>query len=464
MRIFLLRLVFVLFVLIVSPAHANTSSNAEEATLRFTGMVELIKKGSWRNNTSPTQKEATDQINYQIQFLFGPMELGQQLGTLRAAPKESYSTKIKSISKKAGATDTWTIQYDYQGIIVVEKSPINRYDVFLPNNPDTIYDASKIGIAPNPKGKVISPCVDPMFPTRTEFWYFWSPAPAYKDCKLKVTDHYQRITGTLERHPPRYKTTYPDYTRLVDKGVVDIHMIFGKDDYHHGRDPYRSKDDSAKNYVTVRNEIASLGFTIRTWTMDEIKKIVPVDNVNEAPFVEEATKTYSNGKTSIRVRLFYGQTEIEVKGHRGFHYFLRDGVKNAAILIYDGHSGLGKASNLDEIEADQGSRFRFEFNKSKYQIFFFNSCSSFAYYNAQYFRRKRAKDDDGSHKGLHNLDMISNGLSTDWKPVPDLALVRAMDLYAEKNIWTSYQDLAKDFDTGNLNMIEGDEDNPRIPR
>ena len=59
--------------------------------------------------------------------------------------------------------------------------------------------------------------------------------------------------------------------------------------------------------------------------------------------------------------------------------------------------------------------------------------------------------------------MIANGLSTDWLVKPDLTLVWAVYDYLDRGTWTTFQDLAKELDTGNLNIILGDENGPQHP-
>lgn len=58
-------------------------------------------------------------------------------------------------------------------------------------------------------------------------------------------------------------------------------------------------------------------------------------------------------------------------------------------MIYNGHSGLGGHLDLKAIADLQG--FRIAPNKNRYQIYFFNSCTSYTYDNTTYFNRKRTR-------------------------------------------------------------------------
>ena len=434
-----------------APAFAGKRSS--EAIMTFSHRVEMhsLKK--------PTKAQAEKQIKDQLDHLFGPMENAEfeDRKHYKAAPKEDHTAKIKSIQLKAGSKNLYEITYDYSGTIVVESGPRDYYEILLPINPDTIYRDAKDGGPENP-------CVDPHYQTKEDFWYFWSPKPKYPNCKLEEGKHYHSITARIERIKPEAKTTYPEYHRLFEgTDTFDIHMLFGKDEAVHGKFPDTSKDVGARNYVAVREELAKLGFEIRDWDLSEIRKIHTVDDERHAPFVQELTKEYPGKSKKIRIRMFYGQTEIWQKNHRPFHFFFRDAIENSTILIYDGHSGLGSHLDLEEIRKKRGGNFKFEFQKNKYQIFFFNSCSSYTYYNTLYFQRKRTSARGVDPKGTLNLDILVNGLSTDYERESDLAMIRAIDLWLEKGHWTSYQRLARRIDTDNLFTVAGDEDNPTKP-
>jgi hypothetical protein len=134
-------------------------------------------------------------------------------------------------------------------------------------------------------------------------------------------------------------------------------------------------------------------------------------------------------------------------------------------MIYDGHSGLGGHLDLEEIAKARNWK-KIELNRNKYQIYFFNSCTSYTYYNALFFQKKvrkgRSKVDP---KGTKNLDVLANGLSTEFDVMHDtsMRLIRAIHHYARANTWTTYQRLAEDIDSDNLFTVNGDEDNPTEP-
>ncbi len=187
-----------------------------------------------------------------------------------------------------------------------------------------------------------------------------------------------------------------------------------------------------------------------------LRKWIPED---DSSFTLESLEK-SAGDQTLVVNLFFGESGIDQKS-QAFHYAFRQGIKDAAILIYDGHSGLG--GHLDLTEIAELRDFKFEFPKDKYQIFFFNSCTSYTYYNARFLQRKVKRG--RNQQATKNLDLMVNGLATyfDDEQIGNLALIRAVDRWAKSGVWTSYQTLAKRIDTENLFAVVGDEDNPNRP-
>lgn len=418
---------------------AFVSKHATEATLTFSHKVEMI------TNRRPTKAEARDQIEKQVLHLFGPMERAASM----AAPKEDH--QISNVQISLPSPGLAEISYDYEGTIVVEKGPRTNYDVILPNNPDLIYQAAMVGN--------YNPCTDDHYQGEGDFWYFWSPAPAYKKCRLKEGVDYQVVRGRIERINPETKSTYPEYGRLVQNGEIRVDAFFGLDDPAHSHDPARSKDAGAESYRALRKSLKEMGFAFSPWTPEKIRKIAPVSAL--LPHVEEGTKTA--GEVTMRVRLFFGETAMDEES-TPFHYFFRDGLGHASVLIYDGHSGLGGHLDLEEIA--RINNFRITLPKEQYQIFFFNSCTSYTYYNTLYFQKKRGSTKRRvDPKGTKNLDILANGLETafDLEASANLGLITAIHDWAERGKWKSYQKLAKEIDDDNLFTVNGDEDNPTKP-
>lgn len=406
-------------------------SNSTEALLTFTGTVQYI------SDKKPMEKTLRKVIEAQVEHTIGPMSYAEYT----AVPKGDHVISDIKIASKKG--NVMNVTYKYEGNIVVENGPKTTYDIVLPVNPDTIYEAAMVG--------EYNPCTDDHYQSEGDFWYFWNPENP--GCKLKAGKDYLIVKGKIQRYE-NTALSYPEYHNLVDEnGNITVHVLFGMDEPENERNPLKSKDINADNYRAIRTYLLSRGYMPKIWTQKEIKSIAKT--YEELPFVE----TLQKGK--IIYRFFFGPSGIG-EDSTAFHWFYKDAIENASVMIYGGHSGLGGHLDLDSIEANLGETIKF--NTKRYQIFFFDSCTSYKYYNQMYFERKvTAKDPNGTKK----LDVFTNGLSTYFHVMPDsnkaigIALEKALG-YAQSGAgFVSYQTLAKQIDSDNLFGVNGDEDNEK---
>ena len=206
------------------------------------------------------------------------------------------------------------------------------------------------------------------------------------------------------------------------------------DNESENKNPFQSSDISADIYLEINRQLMQMGFSKST--------------VNSSVFTEILQKNTPRGTIKINMYFlptsFYGGTE--------FQKLYKKALEEGSVVIYDGHSGLGEYLNIDKIE--KKNNFKINFPTQKYQIYFFNSCSSYPYYNATYFDRKL---------GTKNLDIITNGLATLFIAIEPstMPLLKAIDQYMQTGIKTSYQSIISKSDSENLIGINGDEDNAR---
>jgi len=425
-----------LFLFASSSAFSFSSRTATEATLRFQHFAET--------KSNPSKKEAIELVNRQVLHLFGSMERSEPAGV----PKEDH--KIDVLRTETIDRDTYRVHYSYEGTILAERGPRKYFPITLPRNPDLIFSQSFVGRK--------NLCTDPHYQEEGDFWYFWSAAPYYSKCPLQEGVHIDTLNASLDRLKNE-RTTYPEYDRLTDKeGNIDIHVYFGMDDPTKGKDPSRSADINAFSYRNLKNALGERGFVFEKWKSSN--PVVPSSYWYDVTVEEASLKIRSH---TFRIRLFFGPSGIDEKS-AAFHYLFRDSLKNASLMIYDGHSGLGGHLDLKAIARIRG--FRLSPNPNKYQIYFFNSCTSYTYYNTLYLQRKRS---GGSSlldaKGTKNLDILANGLSTYFNndQHQNIRLIDALLLFSKSSKKTSYQRLAQRMEYDNLFVVIGDEDNPRSP-
>ncbi len=408
-------------------------SNSTEAMLEFNHRVMA------NTRTAPSLEAAEEQIEEQVVHMFGPMGEARY----KAVPKGEHKISKIKVAKVAGGFE---ISYAYKGVIVLENGPTTEYQFVLPVNPDTIYEAGFTGRT--------NPCTDHHYQSEGDFWYFWNPANY--GCRLKEGEHYDVVKGKITRFK-NTETTYPEYSRLADdKGEIKISLLMGMDETTKGRDPNTSTDENAKNFRDIKKSLIQRGYKNSLMPREEVAKIS--GRVRTAPYVENFVKIVKrNGKPyQILVQVFFGPSGID-EDSTAFHGFFRDALKNSSIMMYDGHSGLGGHLDLGSLEESYGVKF--QPNKSRYQIYFFNSCTSYTYYNTMYFGRKKSATDK---KGTKNLDIMTNGLATYFSVMHDtnLAVVKAVEAWASGQASVSYQAIAKAIDSDNLFGVNGDEDNP----
>ena len=417
-----------------------TSSDASEATLQMDVTLQIS------SSLKPNEKQINEKIESQLNHMFGPLA---EYSATKAVPKGEH--KVSNVHVTLLAHGTYQVTYSYEGTLLVKQNRTHqptgeKLEILLPLNPDTMFKAGIVGRA--------NPCTDSTHTDEGDFWYFWSPSRP--GCKLVENVHYIKVQGSLVRHP-NVEQSFPEYERLVDSsGNITVSILMGLDNPDsNSMNPNNSRDINAPNFRAIKQGLLQAQYQAREWSKEEINHIAPGVRGKELPYVEEFTKKLA--KANIVVRMFFGPTGIDEKS-KAFHYFFKDAIENASIMIYGGHSGLGGHLDLPSIEETQN--FTMQPNQSRYQIYFFNSCSSYTYYNSMFFGRKQTSVDP---RGTKNLDIMTNGLATYFHVIgpTNLAVVQAVELWAAGTARASYQTIAKKIDSNNLFGINGDEDNPK---
>lgn len=409
-------------------------SDSSEVTLSFNHFVEISAK------KAPAKSKAETVIEEQLQHMFGTMAAHQY----KAVPRGDHEVEISSIERKDA--NTYVAKYSYSGTAVLQNGAGKTYEVILPNNPSKIYEISTVGDH--------NPCTDEHYNSEGDFWYFWNPDQP--GCRLKLDRDYTKVLAKVTRKT-NSQQTYPEYERLVDSnGTVKISLLMGMDEPENGKDPNKSSDTNADNFRQIKEALIRIGYKNEKASSEELSAILPEGT---KAYVENFTKEITKDGRKIRllVQIFFGPSGIDEES-TAFHYMLKDALENSSIMIYDGHSGLGGHLDLASIEETEG--FKIKPNKNRYQIYFFNSCSSYSYYNTMFFERKKTAKDP---KGTKNLDILTNGLATYFYVMHDtnLSLIKSVELWASGRNLVSYQTLAKQIDSGNLFGVNGDEDNPK---
>jgi hypothetical protein len=397
---FLLKTLIIFFIFTFK-AQAYYGRHSKEATLSFSHKVEFFRQAKLnlrKIKTNPfLHRAATKIIKNQIEHLMGyfQSEFFYENFGFKGTLGEEYDFEFTQL-KKGKKRNQWFLSYDFKGIAAVEKEIFGRkknlkVSLRLPLNPKTIY---KRGVK---KGKNL--CTDDHYNSESDFFYFWDPNK--KGCPLKNDfKNVPKIKASLTTHK-NTRWSYPEYDKLYgDNGNgqdLEIYVFFGYIDELKNPFKAKTKDDSFLAYQKVKSALIRRGLELIE--NESHFRLYPHEEgfFKGANFFSYFRKKVSfRGKTlHLKIKLFLTDTGIDSEDDT-FHYYYKKALNEADIIEYEGHSGLGANLSLDQLEIDR-------IDNKKYQLLFFNACSTYKYFNQEYLNAKG---------GPENLDIILSGLPT----------------------------------------------------
>lgn len=359
-------------------------------------------------------------------------------------------------------------------------------------------------------------CTDLHYQNVGDFWYFWNPRQKNEDSNLSEPKSCPIPQKSLRRIQalvsPQDNTglgnaTYPDYFRLYGEQNprkmkrVYAHVLIGIDQSFKRDDEgafgfYKLYDlltHSGHSFLETEDEIACRDQRIESGNRDELcrftaaeiklfserdgirtlqfedlykseKVMDPVATIKDL-FGEDVPKTSPPNRRFLRYIDPQGQFEFLVRmqlfnpdSRKTLSERAKIGFKESDLLIYDGHSGLGWYFDMESL-FKQGVILP----KDKSQIYFFNGCSTFAYYNRDYFREKASSNDPD---GKLFLDNITNAIGAPFLigPGMDAVLIKHLASGAKPS-WIRILDDMTGLspEDSALTHVNGDEKNPRMP-
>lgn len=330
-------------------------------------------------------------------------------------------TKVKIVD-----ATTAELTYAYDGEVVLDRSELETFTLYLPENYEAI---EKLG-----EDEIAACSFQPGFVSNEDLLsFYWFPFA--KNCEIP----HQTLTATLTPAPA--KVTYPDYPRLVKDGVITVALLVGKMEENSNHNPYRG-DESAIEYKEVIKRLKKLGF-IRTNT------VVPEDLDHSYEETFEATL----GEIKMVVNLVYGNsvyaTEDQMEGVRDFYRHYLKLAKSSSFVVYSGHAGfLLTPGSLGFHE-----KYPLVLDQDRYQIFVMNGCQTTVYAHPMF-----------SVKGTQNLDLFVNSRETIINSKASTAILDAIAVWAKYGTWTSYPKLVGQMDAVDAMLgVVGEQDNPLAP-
>lgn len=387
-----------------------------------------------KSNGVPSSETIANDVKVKVKYILGYMRRSSNPAAIY--PKYTVSTlKIEDTGSKYRVHYQISAKGSFQ-------TGTTSYTFLIPISHSTIYERSEGKCTVADESKIDA----------SIFWYHWFPQLA--GCPLVENVDYISYVAQLNLINNTI-ITYPEYERLFQNGSLNMTTFFGVANYEATNwDPNTSSDIAAKDYLHQRQILVeTYGMQSRVWSENEVRQYYNPSSESPVPYIEDLTRVTRNGR--VNVRLFFGNTGLE-HDSKAFHIFLRPALMNQQIIIYNGHSGIGKNLNLASIESNRGVPFSLS---SNYQIYFLGSCAPYAYYTDMFFKRKISTSDP---LGTKNLDLITFANESNFGNHYDDRLIQAVMNYSINNIKTTYQNIIGQ-DTRFGFGVNGDEDNPTQP-
>ena len=447
--------------LISTPGLAYYSPHSTEAILHLDAPLEvqlervrnIPSAEALSSPTHPHRKQILDLIEGQLLHLVGLFQsdyFEREVG-VKGVLGERRSVRITGVEAGAsGEPGRFLIHYHADIKVLFDSrvfereansERVSRFEVLLPLAPDRNYAEGVVGSQ--------NRCTDPDFNGIEDFWYFWNPEQ--EGCPLKGDrQKVVQVFGQLERLK-NTQLSYPHYDDLYGANqngkTFEASVFFGYITDVAG-EVRRAKRDSA--YASMRfleADLKSRGFE-RIAARDAFRRYRDGSFHSGQNF--ERLYELSSGRRGlqgkrVRVKILVADTSIEAKDTT-FHAELLHALRLSDIVLFDGHSGLGATLSLSRLP-------KFRLHPAKSQVFFFNACSSYPFFNDAFFRRKG---------GAKNLEILLAGLPT-WAPTSGPNAVTFLANFLEGKR-TSYQQLLGQIEASNGELgssllgVSGDEE------
>lgn len=388
---------------------------------------------------SDAGKQALTEAEAQTAFIYSALTTHPRWEKNQGAPHNRPVIKPLAVSRSK-TPGKGILHYRYQDLVVFKNKIIEaggERDVtfILPKQPSAIFAA---GI---PKNGNINRCTDPHYNTEDDNWYFWNPYQDKCPYKDNLREYTVGVTAHLKALPSKERT-YPEYDMLYQDKKIYMTYIFGINE------DFAKRDIGRKSYEdAIKLLVKELNFKV-------------TDNSHQ--YQKTLVRNQDGMTTTIDLHLLSQQTQE-------FMDVAANGMRKSDIFIYTGHSGLGGYLSLDRFREAVSKRFTLP--KNKYQVYFFNGCSTYSYYNYDFMEMKRtpeerASDPENIKDRSKYLDVITNGIAMylDGSPSHDFAIIKGL-IGGKRPSWQEMLQEMYDSDPeySALTMVNGDGDNPKNP-
>lgn len=384
--------------------------------LKYTTHITVTKKESDEEYLALARKHTNFLVG---NFVYNPQELNS--GAKGTSLRKNGDVKLDCTEENADRSIT--VQYTYDGEVVLDKKELTTYTLTLPK---FIEDIATY------RGATKRACSFHNYAEDNDILAnYWMPSN--EDCKIPT------MTVEAKLEAAETKTTYPDYPRLAKDGVIQIAIFEGKLKEEADHDPYADgmKDPTRWEYQKIAKHLKANGFTLT-----ESKAADGINSSSQETF--EATV----GKIKFVVKMFYGNSvdSSQTTGNDEFYARFLEVSKESAVVIYSGHSGFFAHPNGESFYEG----FEPAWDADRYQIMIMNGCqtndSIYPFY---------------TKKTVKNLDLFINALETPINDLVTTSLIDALTSWAKDSKWTDYPTLVNQMDVKKAILgVVGEQDNP----
>jgi len=390
---------------------AITSNDGSVLELKLTGKVIAAKD-------APARQAIVAQLQYTQGILTTDARGNGQVGMVSLADVvETTSGDQKTITYSAALPVVWP-KYS---------TPPATYDLSLP------LDVTKLDAF---NAKYDGKCGTNEYGRET-FWHDFNPKAS--GCALDAADVHA-TKATVAKHPKTTQGKYPEYDKVWADDSLDVVGVFGIISSN------TPSDEGAREMETFLTEAGR--------ALEGAKR---TDNRATSSIIKDATVT---GKVKVAGRdrtVTVTGILVESVDGTGRDFDDRYGPlsEKADLLVYSGHSGLGK--NINALAA------KGKVAKGKYQLVYLNGCQSFAYLGtAMHDKHTAANGKDVDPDGTKYLDVVANALPAYGDDgATSLTLYRAMLDFGGRP--KTYNQLLEDFSSIHLVAVFGEDDNTFTP-
>ena len=268
------------------------------------------------------------------------------------------------------------------------------------------------------------------------FWHDFNPIAA--GCTVDAAD---AVSSSARVTKNKSVTTgkYPEYAKVWEDGALNVVAIFGYSDSGGASD---AGEAEYNEFVARSKALFPNATSTETRATTSIHKDITIKAKVKVGGVDRDVSI-----TSLLIGTLYTSGP-------DFDARYNPLSEKADLVVYNGHSELSKNTNA---LAAKGT-----VSPKQYQMFFFDSCDTYAYLDTKLTERRRAINGADDPKGTKYLDVATNVLPSYFSnyAASSLSFVKAL---SERDTPKTYNQIMTELPSDQVVVVTGEEDNTFKP-